>query len=169
MGDFPLATSPIPMAMKRGTKGSVNFAGPAVESALPQEVVASADPLLDSIWIAPKGKSGLAAWPVCMLLSDLTETMELEPNNEPAKANKLAIPSAITARLLEKGDLDHFSFSAKKDQRLIIEATSQDLYSPTEVYMALKDSKGAKLTRRLPQVRVVLISKPRLMAITPLR
>ena len=150
MGDFPLATSPIPMAMKRGTKGSVNFAGPAVETALPQEVIAPVDPLLDSIWIAPKGKSGLTGWPVCVLLSDLTETMELEPNNEPAKANKIAIPSAITARLLEKGDLDHFSFSAKKDQRLIIEATSQDLYSPTEVYMALKDAKGAKLAETNP-------------------
>ena len=140
MGDFPMATSPIPMAMKRGTKGNINFAGPAVETALSQEVVAPVDPLLDSIWIAPKGKSGLTGWPVCVLLSDLTETMELEPNNEPAKANKIAIPSAITARLLEKGDLDHFSFTAKKDQRLIIEATSQDLYSPTEVYMALKDA-----------------------------
>jgi len=76
--------------------------------------------------------------------------MELEPNNDPTKANKIAIPSAITARLLEKGDLDHFSFTAKKDQRLIIEATSQDLYSPTEVYMALKDAKGAKLAETNP-------------------
>ena len=150
MGDFPLATSPVPMAMKRGTKGNINFAGPAVESALPQEVLAPADQLIDSIWIAPRGKSGLTGWPVCMLLSDIEESMETEPNNEPSKAKKLSIPSAVTARLLEKGDLDHFSFTAKKDQRLIIEATSQDLYSPTEVYMALKDSKGAKVAETSP-------------------
>ena len=100
MGDFPLATSPVPMAMKRGTKGNINFAGPAVESALPQEVLAPADQLIDSIWIAPRGKSGLTGWPVCMLLSDIEESMETEPNNEPSKAKKLSIPSAVTARLL---------------------------------------------------------------------
>lgn len=145
IGDFPLATSPIPMAMKRGSKATLNFAGPAVETALPQEFSAPADNAIDSVWITPKGKSGLSGWPVCLMLSNLDEVLEIEPNNEPTKANKVNIPSAITGRCLVKGELDHFSFTAKKEQRIIIEATTQDLYSPTEIYMVLKDSKGAKL------------------------
>ncbi len=38
IGDFPLATTAVPMAAKRGTKTKIAFAGPAVEGVLPVEV-----------------------------------------------------------------------------------------------------------------------------------
>lgn len=150
IGDFPLATSPLPMAMKRGSKGTIRFAGPSIEDAQDLEFSAPANPDADSIWVAPKSKNGQYGWPVCLLLTDSDEKLEQEPNNDPAKATKLAIPSAVTARFLEKGDMDYFSFSAKKDQRLTLDVTTQAAYSPTEVYMVVKDSKGAKLMESNP-------------------
>ncbi|MFZ9861778.1 MAG: PPC domain-containing protein [Gemmataceae bacterium] len=150
VGDFPMATSPLPMALKRGSKQTIRFAGPHATEAQEQEVTAPTDPTIDTIWITPKGKNGQPGWPVCLLVTDMEEKFEQEPNNEPAKASKLTIPAALTARLLEKGDADYYSFAAKKDQRIIIESTTLDLFSPTEVYMVLKDAKGAKLMESNP-------------------
>ena len=64
VGDFPLATTPLPLAVKRGSKMAVQFAGPHVEGVAPVEVTAPNDPTINTLWIAPKGPSGLHGWPV---------------------------------------------------------------------------------------------------------
>jgi hypothetical protein len=152
VGDFPCATAPLPLAIKRGTKAPVRFAGPQVEGVAPVEVQAPTDPLVDSLQVAPRGPNGLHGWPVVLHLSDLDEQMEKEPNNDPKQANRVAVPGAITARFEEKDDLDHFVFAAKKGQRLIVEAHALEHLSPTEVYMVLKDAKGAQLQVSNPMV-----------------
>lgn len=145
VGDFPLATTPVPMAAKRGSQVSLQFAGPAVENVAPVEVLVPADTTADVVWITPRGPGGLPGWPVALAISDFDEILEQEPNNEPAKANRVPVPGAVTARFLEKGDLDHFVFAGQKGQKLVVEAHTQELHSPTEVYMILKDAKGAQV------------------------
>src|SRR5207244_12868359 len=103
-------------------KAKLEFAGPNVEGVAPVEVQAPACPARDIVWLTPKGKNGLSGWPVSVALSDLEETVEQEPNNEPAKANRVPVPGAVTGQLLEKGDVDYFVFAGKKGQRLIVEA-----------------------------------------------
>ncbi|MBY0527503.1 MAG: hypothetical protein K2R98_29170 [Gemmataceae bacterium] len=150
IGDFPCATTPVPMAAKRGSKVSVGFAGPNVENVPAVEVMAPADPLQDTVWVTPKGANGMAGWPVALALSDLDETVEQEPNDEPAKANRVPVPGAVTGRFQVKGDVDHYAIKLPKG-RFIIEAQTLDLYSPTEVYMVLKSDKGADVTKTNPQ------------------
>jgi hypothetical protein len=150
IGDFPCATNPIPMAAKRGSKTAVHFAGTMVEGIAPMEVTVPSDPNIDTLWLAPRGANGLLGWPVALGVSDLDEAVETEPNNEPAKANRIPVPGAVTARFQEKGDVDYFVFGAKKGQRLIIEAQTLELYSPTDVYMILKDAKGTQLAATNP-------------------
>lgn len=150
IGDFPCATTPIPMAAKRGGKVSVQFAGPAVEGVGPVELATPADPAVDTVWVTPRGPHGLSGWPVPLALSDLDETLEQEPNNEPAKATRLAVPGGVTGRFQEKGDLDHYVFAAKKGEKLVIEAHTQELHSPTEVYFVLKDAKGTQVAASNP-------------------
>jgi hypothetical protein len=145
IGDFPCATTPLPMAVKRGTKVAVSFAGPTVEGVAPVEVTAPTDPLISSVWVTPTGANGLHGWPVSLLLSDLDEVLEQEPNNELAKANRLPVPGAVTGRFEKKDDVDYFIFELKKDQRYILEAQTQELHSPTDVDMVLLDAKGAQL------------------------
>src|SRR5262249_23095325 len=82
--------------------------------------------------------------------SDLDEAMEKEPNNAPAQANRVQVPGGITGRFEQKGDVDHYVFTAKKGQRLTIEAHTLEWYSPTEVYMALKDAKGNQVAATTP-------------------
>jgi hypothetical protein len=150
IGDFPCATTPIPMAAKRGSKVAVNFAGPSVADVGPAEVAVPTDPALDVVWVAPKGPNGLYGWPVALAVSDLDETVEQEPNNEPAKANRVPVPGAVTGRFQQKGDIDYFVFSAKKGQRWIIQAHTHEFYSPTEVLMTLKNAMGAQVAATNP-------------------
>jgi hypothetical protein len=152
VGDFPLATVPVPMAVPRGGKATVRFAGPAVEGAAPAEVAAPADPGVTTLWVAPKGPAGLHGWPVALAVTDHPEQVEQEPNNDPARANRLPVPGGVTGRFEQSNDTDYYRFPAKKGRRLRIEAQTLRLYSPTLVYLVVRDAKGAgELGKTNPQ------------------
>ena len=144
IGDFPCAATPLPLAVKRGSKTAVHFAGPNVEGVAPIEVMAPVDPAIEFL-SRLRGASGLHGWPVNLMLSDVEEKLEQEPNNEAAKANRIAVPGAVTGRFEQKGDSDAFVFTLKKGVRYTLEAQTHELGSPTEVYMTLRDAKGAQL------------------------
>ena len=150
IGDFPCATAPVPLAVKRGSKATVNFAGPAVEGVAPVEVTAPDEPGVDTRTVAPRGANGLYGWPVSLHLSDLDERVEQEPNDDPAKPNPLPVPGAITGRFQQKDDRDHYAVAAKKGQRLILDAQSLEFHSPSLVYLSLKDAKGAEVAKSNP-------------------
>jgi hypothetical protein len=150
IGDFPAAITPIPAALKRGAKVAVNFAGPAVEGVPPAEVTAPAEPWRTSVSVTPRGPSGLSGWPVAVAISDFDEIAETEPNNEIAKANRLPVPGGVTARFLEKGDVDYFAFAAKKGTKYVIAAETYEIGSPAEVYLILKNAKGMDLAKSNP-------------------
>jgi hypothetical protein len=152
IGDFPAATVPIPMAAKRGGKVAVQFAGPVVEGVAPVEVQVPADPPVNTVWVAPKGANGLHGWPVALAVSDHEELLEQEPNNDPAKANRIPVPGGVTGRFQQSDDLDCYAFTAKKGQKLLIQAHTLERYSPTLVYMVLKDAKKAELAKTNPQL-----------------
>src|SRR5205807_1038280 len=59
IGDFPCATTPIPMAARRGSQVLVSFAGPNVEGVAPVEVSVPSDPSVTSVSLAPRGPNGL--------------------------------------------------------------------------------------------------------------
>src|SRR5439155_1146732 len=129
IGDFPCATAAVPMAARRGSQVTVHFAGPVVEGVAPVEVYVPNDPSLHTVWLTPRGANGLHGWPVALAVSDLEEAVEQEPNNEPAKANRIAVPGAITGRFQESGDVDYYVFQAQKGQRYAIEAHTHELNS----------------------------------------
>ncbi len=153
IGDFPCATMTLPLAIKRGTKTAVRFAGPNVDGVAPVEVTAPTDPAIEFLSLAPLYSprssvlhgNGLPGWPVYLALSDIEETLEKEPNDEAAKANRIPVPGAVTARFEKKGDIDTFLFALKKGARYRIEAQTHELGSPTEVYLTLRDARGTQL------------------------
>jgi hypothetical protein len=152
VGDFPCATTPLPLAAKRGSTVAVRFTGPTVDGVLPVVVQIPADPLVTAIQVAPRGPSGLHGWPVMLAVSDLDEQLETEPNNDAATANRLTVPGAITGRFEQKDDVDHFVFAAKMGKRYTIEVHTAEHLSPTEVYMVLKNDKGAQIMASNPAV-----------------
>jgi hypothetical protein len=151
VGDFPSAITPMPLAAKRGMRATIGFAGPDLVGVPPQTVDIPADPGLSAISLVPKGSRPHSGWPVSLLLSDRPEILEQEPNNEPAKANRVPVPCGISGGFQEKSDHDCFVFSAKKGQRFLINAQTQELLSPADVYMVLKNAKGAGVATNNPQ------------------
>ena len=152
VGDFPCATTPYPLSVRRGTQESISFAGPVSSPALPFELVAPLDEFATALPLTPRNSVGLAGWPVFLGVSKLEERVEREPNNDLAHANRIAVPGAISGRLLETSDVDCFTFAAKKGQRLNIDVQSLEWNSPTEVYMVVKDAKGTQIAAGNPQV-----------------
>jgi hypothetical protein len=156
IGDFPCATTPLPLAARRGSQIAVNFSGPQLEGVAPVEVLVPTDPTLQTLWVTPKGANGLCGWPVALALSDHEEFLEQEPNDDAAHANRVPVPGGISGRFLSSGDIDYYVFSAKKGASYVIEAQTLEWYSPTEVYLTLKDSKGNQLAATNPQAPPLL-------------
>lgn len=151
IGDFPLATTPLPMAAKRGSKVKVDFAGPSVDGVLPVDVAVPADLHIPALWVTPKRGAGQSGWPVVLALSDLDETIEQEPNNEAVKAQRLNVPSGVTGRLMPSNDTDMYIFAGKKGQKVVIEVETLELHSPSLVFFTVKNVKtGAELGKSNP-------------------
>ena len=70
--------------------------------------------------------NGAAGWPVPVLVSDHRELVEQEPNNEPAKANKLPLPGGVSGRFEKTGDVDHFSVTCKKGVKYAASTSQTD-------------------------------------------
>ena len=148
IAECPDAMAALPLAVKRGAKAKIAFSGKHVENVAPVEVTMPAGAA--AIQVAPKGP-GVSGWPVPVFASDIDELVEQEPNNDPAKANRLPVPCGITARFLEKGDVDHFVFAARKGTKYAIVAETYEVLSPAEVYLTIKDAKGADVAKSNPQ------------------
>jgi hypothetical protein len=145
IGDFPLATTMVPLAGKRGTTVDARFAGPHVDGLPPLKLSVPSDLSQSLIHATPSWANGPAGWPVPFFASEFDEGVEVEPNDDPAKANRVQVPGAMNARFEKKGEKDCFVLTGKKGQRLIIAAHTQDYNSPTSVYMVLQDAKGVQL------------------------
>jgi hypothetical protein len=152
VGDFPLATVAIPMAIQRGQKASVGFAGQAVAGVAPVAIEGPTDISVQTLYVAPQGASGLHGWPVPLAVSDFPELLDDDSNHEPAKAIRLPVPGGITGRFLKGDQTNYYRFAAKKGQKLLIEAQTLELGSPTLVYMVLRNGKtNAEIAKTNPQ------------------
>lgn len=147
IGNFPGATCAFPLAVQRGKKTEVGFAGPGLDGVKPVSVTATAG---DVAYVAPK-KDALSGWPVAVRVHDHPELVEQEPNNELAKANPIPVPGGISAKFEGKNDIDFFKFPGKKGAKLVIQALTYELALNTEVYLKVLDSKGAELAKSNPQ------------------
>jgi hypothetical protein len=147
VGEFPGATTAFPLAAERGKAVSIGFAGP--EAVPPVEVTAPTDPALAAFSVAPG-----TGWPVPVLLTDYPQLTEQEPNDEPAKANKLPVPGGVSARFDKPRDVDHFAIAGKKGQKLIVSVQTFEVNSPAEVLVRVLDAKGAQVAASNPAAPV---------------
>ena len=81
-----------------------------------------------------------------LLFSCSPETLEKEPNNTIAEAQHVVVPCAVTGQFSAAKDVDHFTFSAKKDERLVIEVSSERIGSPADPDMEILDPDGKIVT-----------------------
>jgi hypothetical protein len=156
IGDFPCAITPIPLAAKRSSKVTVNFAGPQVDGVAPVEVPTPADPAIEAVTVTPVGPNGLPGWPVTLLLTDQEDLMAAASIGTLQQAQRLTPPCGVTGRFLHKAQKDHFVVALKKDQRLLIAGQTAELHSPAEIYVTVRDGGGHELAKTDPQREPVI-------------
>lgn len=157
VGNFPMATTPFPLAIQAGKETSISFVGPATEGTAPVLVSAAKAAPGTVLSVTPKFSSGgELGMPVELQVSNLTEYVEPTNNNTPANAFGLTVPCGISGKLGKRGERDYYKFTSKKGQKLIFDGTSGGRFTPTELYLEILDSKGAKIQKGNPAATPVL-------------
>jgi len=157
VGNFPMATTPFPLAIQAGKETLVSFAGPATEGTIPVLVNAAKATAGTVLTVIPKfSNGGEIGMPVELQVSNTKEFVESNNNNTPANALSLSVPCGISGRFGKRGERDYYKFACKKGQRLILDGTSAGRFTPTELYLEVLDSKGAKILKGNPAASPVL-------------
>lgn len=93
--------------------------------------------------------------PVPIGLATAPIVREQEPNNAPAKAQKLSPPCECVGQFYPQGDQDWFTFDAKKGDSWWIEVIAQRLGQPADPYLLIQqvvvDDKGQEQVKELQQ------------------
>lgn len=101
------------------------------------------------VWSTPAGNAN----PLTMYFTSAPVGLEQEPNDTPAQANKLVVPTELTGQFQTRGDVDHFSFDAKAQEIYWIEAFGDRQGTHADPYITLdrvvKDEKGVETAQRI--------------------
>lgn len=118
----------------------------------PGETAFSFESTLDGAPYVFKGANGVAN-PVTIAFAPQALSLEVEPNDEPAAAQKIAVPAEIAGQLQRRTDVDQFEFAGKAGQVLWIEVFGQQLGRLTDpvltVEQVTKKDDGTETLKRL--------------------
>jgi hypothetical protein len=91
--------------------------------------------------VAPLGVSNFRAF----VVSDWPEIVETEPNNERDKAQRVKLPVVVNGRIDGVTDVDHYVFTARKGQRILINSWAWRIDSQLDATLLLYDAQGKEL------------------------
>jgi len=75
----------------------------------------------------------------------LPECLQQEPNDEPGKAQSVALPIIVNGRMDEPGDRDVFGFAGRAGDEIVAEVYARRLGSPLDSRLKLTDAAGKQL------------------------
>ncbi|MEA3207653.1 MAG: hypothetical protein QOE70_710, partial [Chthoniobacter sp.] len=96
---------------------------------------------IDGMEVRIEGEKGVSN-PKLLHFSDGPEQLETEPNNTIGEAQRVNLPCALTGQFVAAKDVDHFVFSAKKDEKFTIEVMSERIGSPADPDLEISESDG---------------------------
>ena len=143
IGNFPRPTAVYPAGGKIGEEVELNFIGDASgdftqKFTLPNEVIPEY-----GVFAGNKG-SWSPSWNT-FRLSDVGNSLEVEPNNDRATATPSEFPTAFNGILQETGDQDFFKFTAKKGQQFEVECYGRRIRSAIDPVMYLYNATGGSV------------------------
>jgi hypothetical protein len=145
VGEFPLPSTPYPLAVQKGTSASVELQGQGLSAAPTITVAAPADVAGNNLHAAVPGTAGQGGAWVSLLASDMAEQLEQEPNDSPDKSTPVKLPGAIDGRFAARGDRDFFQFEGKKGERFLFRGQTRSLGSPCDLFLRLHNADGGVL------------------------
>ena len=86
-----------------------------------------------------------------VLVSEMNEVAEVEPNNTPETVTKIPGASAVAGRITEKSDADLFHFRSKAGQNWIIETAAARRGSPIDTKIEVLHADGKPVERVMLQ------------------
>ncbi len=142
IGELPFVTSIFPLGGRVDTPVTVEMKGwnlPATRLSPPTKDV---EPGIYPIGVR---KEGVYSNRVLFHLDTLPECLEREPNNTPATAQKITLPTVINGRVDVPGDWDVFQFEGRAGETIVAEVYARRLDSPLDSVLKLTDASGKTL------------------------
>lgn len=94
------------------------------------------------LWLVGPGGEGNKR---SLLIDNLPQLSEAEPNNALTTATSVALPAGVWGTLAAKGDIDFFAFDAKAGQKLTCDLSATSIGSKANAILTLYDSTGRVL------------------------
>ena len=142
IGDFPLVSHGMPLAVRRGTTTKVSFGGPDGPLVPPVDVTIPAETSDAAVLVPARLPGGRAAGWVTLLVRDDPQVVGSAPEG-------LAPPLTISGRLEQPGAKRSHRLSGTKDMKLRITARGRSLGCGTVPRVAVVDANG-KLVAESP-------------------
>lgn len=144
-GHFPLLAGAYPLAVQGNGPARVDLFNPHrkawyTRSLAVEQLVARAVRPLAAKWTPSLG-SGFTS----VLVSNLEEFVEQEPNDASESATRVVLPSALNGRFEEPADVDWFEFSIEAPTRIHLAPRHASLGVETLVHVQLFDESGELL------------------------
>ena len=137
----PFVRHTLPLAVARGKKTPVELIGWNLTSTH-AEIDGTHFP--EQATTAELGLPGV----VCdlpVIVSDIPEVLEKEPNDTATTAQAVEIPIGITGRINRPGDEDRFAFSAVKGRAYSFKVTSARIGTPLDAWLKIENKDGKQL------------------------
>ena len=142
LGQVPYLTGIFPLGGRAGEVAKIEAEGWNLGNAQVKAPEKDAQPGIH--WVtAKKGDAVTNRLP--FVVDTLPEDLDHEPNNNPAKAQAVALPIIVNGRIDQSDDWDVFRIEGKAGETIVAEVMARRLASPVDSMLELTDSEGKVL------------------------
>jgi len=139
VGELPYITSIFPLGAKAGQQAKLEVNGWNLEKTTLAAPDKDAKP---GVHLLAAQNGRLASNHVAFAVDTLPECLEQEPNDAPAKAQKVTLPIIINGRADRPGDWDVFAVDGKAGETLVAEVFARRLGSPYDSFVKITGPDG---------------------------
>ncbi len=142
VGDFPIISTPFPLAGRAGATQQFTFAGEATQQQilhLPQDTRRA------QLAVNAKRPEGTSAAVAIVAVSANPEIAEVVSKDGAEAVTPVVMPCGVNGRFETANDVDTFEFAAVSGQRLTLDAISRSVGSPAIVSMRILKPDGGVL------------------------
>ncbi|MBA4016922.1 MAG: hypothetical protein C0483_07035 [Pirellula sp.] len=143
LGEVPYPTALYPVAIERGKSAELSISGPNVPVDAKEKIAIGADFAIPATFVSSES---LGAHDLPVLVTDLPERQEAEPNNDVKSAGPMEVQSGMSGRFDAAGDVDWYRLRLTKGEKLRVEVQAQRyLRSAIDTQLELFDARGTSL------------------------
>jgi len=142
VGQFPRPTAVFPPGGRPGETIEVRWIGDAAGDFQTPIMIPTGGGSEDELFA--QDEHGIAPSPNRIRVSELTNVLETEPNDARDTATSFQAPAALNGIIDRPGDVDHFKFSAKKNQTYDVRVYARAPFrSPLDSVLSISRANGA--------------------------